>query len=187
MVKLGFIGEGADDKNVLESTAFRSYLDEIGLDYLPNVINASGGGKLLPKHLEPIAAILKDRGATHIVILADKEDDPCITATKSRIDPEQKYLTIVAVRQIENWFLADSEALSNFFKKKYSCDYPEAIKKPKQFFKTESIKIYGRGVNPDMLARRMIQSGFSISKAAAHPMCPSAKYFVEKLKALSSK
>ena len=41
----------------------------------------------------------------------------------------------------------------------------------------------GKGISDKkLLTKDMIRSGFSVLKAAAHPNCPSAKYFVEKLR-----
>ena len=187
MVKLGFIGEGANEKTVLESENFRSLLDQLGLDFVKNVIDAKGGGNLLPKYLEDQIDSLKKEGATHILILADQEDAPCITSVKSRIDPDGRHIVVIAVKAIEAWFLADAATISAYLKFKFECEKPEEIQKPFDHIRQVKLEQTGRGVNhKKQLCSRILQSGFSIEAAAAHPNCPSAKYFFGKLKSLAS-
>jgi hypothetical protein len=53
--------------------------------------------------------------------------------------------------------------------------------------KEEKLKLTNRGVSDKgQLCSRILASGFSLEAAAAHPNCPSAKYFLDKLTALSS-
>jgi hypothetical protein len=187
MVKLGFIGEGANEKTILESAGFRSLLSGFGLEFVGNVIDASGGGNLLPKYLEDQINSLKEYGATHILILADQEDEPCITSVKSRIDPDGEYIIVIAVKAIEAWFLADSTSISSYLRFNYQCDLPEEILKPFAHIKQIKLERTGRGVNHKMqLCSRMLQCGFSIENAATHPNCPSASYFLKKLKSLAN-
>ena len=68
MVKLGFIAEGATEKIVLESEDFKSFLTELKLDFIPEVIDAEGNGNLLPHNIEKHSQILFDKGATKIII-----------------------------------------------------------------------------------------------------------------------
>lgn len=82
MVKLGFIVEGGTEKILLQSDGFQEYLRKLELDFIEDVIDVDGLGNLLPKFLEPITDILMDKGATHIFILTDLDEDKCITKTK---------------------------------------------------------------------------------------------------------
>ncbi|MFQ5447958.1 MAG: hypothetical protein ACE5FF_13600 [Saprospiraceae bacterium] len=153
---------------------------------MENVIDAGGGGNLLPKYLEDQIDTLRGHGATHILILTDQEDAPCITSVKSRIDPEGKHLVIIAVKAIEAWFLADSATISSYLKFNFHCEFPEKILKPLDHIKQAKLERTGRGVNhKKQLCSRMLLNGFSIENAAAHPNCPSAKYFLEKIKSLA--
>lgn len=186
MVKLGCICEGANEKTILESEGFRLLLTELGIDFLGNVIDAKGNGNLLPKYLDDQIDSLKSQGATHILILADQEDEPCITSVKSRIDPEGNHIVIIAVKTIEAWFLADSAAMSAYLKSRFICENPEDFSRPYDHIRKLKWERTGRGLNhKKQLCSRVIQCGFSIENAAAHPNCPSAKYFLEKLKSLA--
>ena len=187
MVKLGLIGEGDTEKRIMESEPFRKLLKENKIDFIKDVVNGKGNGNLIPKKLSSFEKILNDKGATHILILADKESAPCITEAKNNIDPDGNNMVIIANRQIENWFLADSKCMSSFFQNQYVCDNPEEVENPFELIKEKRIELKGRGIgNKRTLGRRMLQSGFSVQNAAAHPNCPSAKYFLGKLKSLSS-
>lgn len=186
MVKLGFIVEGASEKTILKSSMFRSLLAKLGLDFVENIIDATGGGNLLPKHLEDQVALLKMAGATRILLLTDQEDAPCISSIKARINPDGVHIVIIAVKAIEAWLLADTAAISTYMKQNFQCEKPEIIDKPFQFIKAEKLRLTGRGVNDKgQLCSRMLASGFSLEAAAAHPNCPSAKYFLDKLKSLT--
>lgn len=187
MVKLGFIGEGANEKTVLESANFTALLSKLGLEFVENVIDAKGGGNLLPEYLEDQIEKLQEKGATHIVILTDQEDASCITSVKSRVDPEENHVVIIAVKAIEAWFLADTAAIAAYLKFNYKCERPEEILKPFNHIRQIRLEKAGRGVNhKKQLCSRILQSGFSIENAANHPNCPSAKYFIEKLKSLAT-
>jgi hypothetical protein len=52
MVKLGFIGEGAVEKRILESPPFREYLRLRNIDFVVDVEDANGNGNLLPHNIE---------------------------------------------------------------------------------------------------------------------------------------
>ncbi len=100
MVKLGFIGEGAVEKIILESVVFQEFLSSLRIDFVKEVVDATGNGNLLPQNIEGYTKTLKDKGATTIVILTDLDEDQCITLTKNRINPSAEYLIIVTIKQI---------------------------------------------------------------------------------------
>lgn len=178
MVKLGFIVEGESEKKIIESAAFQNLLVSLDLDKVEKVINADGNGNLLPKYIEPYVVELTRLGAEKIIILADQENSPCITAVKDRIDPDRKYLVVISVKAIEAWFLADTDAISKYFKQNYFCEKPEDIEKPFDFCKSENQRIRGRGISDKIIfCKNMLKSGFTIENAA----CPSAAYFLQKL------
>ena len=185
MVNLGFIVEGYTEKMVVRSESFLATLRQLQLNFI-NVIDVEGGGNLLPENLEDSIDLLKGQGAAWIVIITDLEDASCITSVKSRVSPTDECIVVVAVRAIEAWFLADTAAISTFFGQNYQCEQPEQLTNPFLFIKTEKLKLANRGVNSKrLLCSRMLQSGFSLQAAAAHPKCPSAKYFLDKLKSLA--
>jgi hypothetical protein len=185
MVTLGFIAEGDTEKRVLTSESFRNLLNKLGLTFLETVENAGGVSNLRKEKIKSLVQILKDKGANRVLILTDS-DGRCITSAKKEIDPTGENVVIVAVQMIEAWFLADTAAMSIFLKGKYFCETPEAIPNPFETIKTERKERLGSGVGDKRtLGQKMHYSGFSLEAAAAHPNCPSAKYFLDKLTALS--
>jgi hypothetical protein len=187
VVKIGFIVEGASEKKVLDSVAFRQFLKKENIDFVPEIIDAKGGGQMLPNNREKHVSRLKDKGATHIVILTDKENDPCFTSVKNRIEPQENETVLISAKALEAWFLADSETISTILRKTFKYPSPENTDgKPYNAIKNEFSK-NGKDFDTKLiLADRMIRNGFTIEKAAAHANCPSAKYFIKKLKELSN-
>jgi hypothetical protein len=186
VVKIGFIVEGASEKKVLDSVAFREFLKKEKIDFVADVIDAKGGGQMLPHNREKHVSRLKGKGATHIVILTDKENDPCFTSVKNRISPQKGEIVLISAKALEAWFLADSDTVSTILRKQFKFQSPENTDgKPYDAIKNEFSK-NGKDFDTKLiLADRMIRNGFTIEKAAAHTNCPSAKYFLKKLKELS--
>jgi hypothetical protein len=187
VVKLGFIVEGDSEKIILESEAFIKLLQEFKIDFIPEIVNASGGGNLLPRNREDYVQILKDKGATKIIILVDQEDASCITSVKELIEPNEEQKVIVSVKTLEAWFLADSISLAKFLKvNSIVYEHPETFLPALDEIIRVNTLHNNRGVSDKkLLAKRMLLSGFSIQNAAAHKNCPSAKYFLQKIKDLS--
>ncbi len=186
MVKLGFICEGKTERKVLESEKFKALLIKTGIDHIGEVYNAGGSGNLLPERLQEALDLLFSQGAKKIVILTDLDEDVCITLTKKRITTDENRIVIVAVRKIESWFLADSETMSLLLKEKFEFDLPELESDPFNSLKKIFINKYNRGIGvKDTFTARMLKYGFSVENAAQHPNCPSAAYFLKKLKQLT--
>jgi len=114
MVKLGFIVEGKTEKLVIESDSFKKWLAASGCERINPVLDANGGGNLLPQHIEPMVNLLKGAGAEHIIILTDLELDPNLDTVKNRITTTHTDLIFIAVKAIEAWFLADSQAMNSW-------------------------------------------------------------------------
>jgi Domain of unknown function (DUF4276) len=185
MVTLGFIAEGDTEKRVLSSESFRALLQKLGLPFLEDVENAGGVSNLRKDKIKSLVQIQKDKGADKVLILTDS-DGKCITSAKQEIDPSGESIVIVAVQMIEAWFLADTAAMCNLLKGKYYCEAPEAIPNPFDIIKAERKDRLGSGVSDKRtLGQKIHWSGFSLEAAAAHPNCPSAKYFLDKLKSLT--
>jgi hypothetical protein len=182
MVKVGFICEGQTEKIIVDSTDFKNILALHNLQ-LVNAIDATGNGNLLPKNITPFIESLKDNGAEKIFILTDLDKDVCITKTKERINAPETVVVIISVKQIEAWFLADSVTLSKVFGKEYQFDLPENEYDPREKLKEIFMNETDRGIGPSKpgFAKRFLKVGFSISNAAAHPNCNSAKYLLSKL------
>jgi len=112
MVKLGFIVEGGTEKIIVESPAFNSWLNQQGLLLIKPVLDAKGGGNLLPKHIEPMVKLLHAAKAEYIIILTDLEHESNVEIVRQRITTNYTDLIFIAVKAIEAWFLADSQAMS---------------------------------------------------------------------------
>ncbi|WP_170139453.1 DUF4276 family protein [Larkinella arboricola] len=169
----------------MKSDAFQSLLTALGLECTESVIDAAGAGNLLPQNIEHFRQRLIDSGAEHIFILTDLDDQACITLTRERITERPNQTIIVAVKEIESWFLADSETISKLLKSDFSSETPEAQHNPYDFIKKLMLKRTGAGCGSKVnLANKMTRRGFSVEKAAQHPHCPSANYFLTKLQSL---
>lgn len=183
MVKLGFIVEGATEKIILESDRFKQFLKSISIDFVNEVIDAGGNGNLLPHNIIPFTKVLEDRGANKIIILTDLDYDQCITKTKERIQPQTNHIVVVSVKQIEAWFLSDTEALRKFLNDPIiEINNPELIADPFNEIKSLRFSRTGRGVSDKkILAKQMLKNDFSILNASKHNACSSAKYFLHQL------
>ena len=190
MVKIGFIVEGAVDKMILGSRIFQEYLTTLGIDFIKDVVDAGGNGNLLPHNIEKHTKILEDKGATKIFILTDLDADQCITLTKERINSLPNQTVAVSIKEVEAWFLADVLAMQTLLiDPSFTIDNPEVIENPFEEIRRLRVKKTGRGVGSKViLAYQMIDKcGFSIIRAAEHPNCSSAKYFLNKLQEIAAK
>jgi hypothetical protein len=182
MVKLGFIAEGATEKIILESANFRSYLRSLSIDFIEEVRDAEGNGNLLPHNISQHTRILEDKGATSILILTDLDLDLCITKTKERIQPLANHIIVISVKEIEAWFLADTESMRSFLKNPaFVYDNPESNTNLFEEIRQIRLEYTRRGIGTKlMLANQLVKfHNFSIQNAAKHPNCSSAKYFLD--------
>jgi hypothetical protein len=184
MIKVGFICEGKTERAIVESTDFQQLLKRIHIDCIADVIDAGGNGNLLPKNISAFTQRLRAKGAERVIILTDLDNNACITITKERIGAPEDHIVIVAVKQIESWFLADSECMSALCKTRIHFAEPEIPLNPFDEIKNLLLKHTGRGTSDKLLLTSYcLKNNFSITKAAQHPNCNSAKYFIEKLRA----
>jgi hypothetical protein len=183
MVKLGFIVEGNTEKILFRSEAFSNYMKSLGIDFIPEIIDAKGNGNLLPQHITEFTEILKDKGATKIFIIADLETAECVTKTKERISPGEIHQCIISKKAIESWFLADTLAMRNYLgSNDYACENPEEIENPFEEIKKQRLTFKNKGVNDKkILARTILGSGFSFENIISNQACSSARYFHQKL------
>lgn len=184
MVKVGFIVEGACEKIVIESAVFKDFLQRNDFELIEPVVDANGAGNLLPHNIEPFIGVLEANGAERLYILTDSDGLP-VESIKERINHAKITAYFIAVKAIEAWFLADTQAMKKFLEIENFAEeqFPEeTLELPwdrisKIVKETGSVK--GRGKNKVAFAKRMITHwGFSIENAAQHPNCPSAKCVV---------
>lgn len=192
MVKVGFICEGKTETNLLSADRFGSFLSEIGIERI-NVINAETSGNLLPHNIIPYIASLTNEGASVIVILTDLDEQACIAITRDRIKPRPQDILVVAVKEIEAWFLANTNAMRVLFgSPDFIFEHPEKENEPFRVINQLLVQYTGRGIGNNSkriggkirLVNRLINNGINVEESAEHPNCPSARYFIEKLKAI---
>ncbi len=188
MVKIGFIVEGHCERAVLGSNAFQGYLSKTGILNVYDIQNAKGKGNLLNETATSLAQIIRDKGAEHIVVLRDMDSLPDVEAAKSEVIKAGDLTVCVAVQELEAWFLADSETISTIFKTNFFFDEPEQETDPFGTLNNLSRQFrQGRGIDDKRkFTNLMLANGFTIEKAARHPNCPSAQYFLSTLQTLAS-
>ena len=191
MVTVGFIVEGDSDKKLIESPTFKEWAkQEFQLEILDNVIQAGGNGNMCSRNIATYVSLLKKQSnPDKIVVLADLDPEkcaPCITKRKEIIGKKDIDLVIIACKAMESWFLADTHAMQLWTKDSHFFEQaPEQTSDmPWERLKEIALTKTGRGTGRSKIsfARKFIEiHKFDISRAAQHPNCPSAKYFVEKL------
>jgi hypothetical protein len=192
MVKVGFICEGTTEQILLQSDAFKQLLATLNIEQI-RVINAEGSGNLLPHNIAEYVTILEGAGTESIIILTDLDEDICITRTKDRISARKQDIVIIAVKKIEAWFLACSPAMQSLLSQPdFHFTAPENEKDPFGTINYLLVKRNGRGIGKKSagkikLITRLLEAGLDLLQAAAHPNCPSAGYFLKKLKEIAAK
>ncbi|MDR6562562.1 MULTISPECIES: hypothetical protein [unclassified Arcicella] len=184
MVKLGIICEGESEGVIFKSENFISLLNSIGIELI-DVQETGAKNQFYGERLNAHRQILIDKGATQVIALLDLDKDQCITVTKEKVLDFPNQSIVVAVKEFENWYLADTNALSSFLGR-----YIEEVNFPEMYVEAIDEMINLKGFtfpkSKPKLAKKMINSGFSIQNAASHPNCPSANYFLTKLKQCAS-
>ncbi|MEZ0541970.1 DUF4276 family protein [Fibrella arboris] len=192
MVKVGFLVEGGCERIVLRSPAFSNFLLQHDIEIVGDVIDMDGKGNLTQssKRMQSQVQTLRNRGANWIIVLGDldeAETDEAVSRIKAKVYKAENLSTCLAVQELEAWFVADSDTLSTLFNTPFYHDKPEAIVKPSAFLKEQRLIYTGQGIKDKKgFATAMINNGFSINRAAAHPNCPSARYFLDKLQTIAS-
>jgi hypothetical protein len=188
MVNVGFIVEGHCEKAVLGSAGFHVFLSKAGVTNVYDVQNVKGKDNLLTDTATSLAQILRDKGATHILVLRDLDDLPDRETAQKEVIRAIDLSVCVAVRELEAWFLADSDTLSAIFKTSFFFEHPEQESNPFETLNQLSRQFrQGRGIDDKRkFTNLMLANGFSIEKAAEHPNCPSARYFLTTLQTLAS-
>ena len=194
MVKVGFLVEGDTEKVIVQSEAFQDLCKSLGIEVIRNVFppHKKERGKDIFKNPEKIASfinILSDMGASVIFCIRDLEDLPNISIAKAEIASVDKRITkIIVVRKIESWFLADIVTIEKYFNNAVTSQFPEVqfpelLFRPDEKLKEVSVATRnGKGIGDKLLfAKSLVRNGFSIQRAAAHPNCHSARYFLNKL------
>ena len=180
--KVGFIVEGGSEKVIVESTQFRDFLDGKGYELVTPVIDAKGGGNLLPQNIESFVARFDVEAVDHIFVLTDLENEPSVDAVRQRIKNESIQFSFVAVKALEAWYLADSAAMNSWLD---DADFHEAQPEQTQTMPWDRLKEIatergkrGPGQKISFAKKITKHHGFSLVHAAQHQNCPSATELV---------
>ena len=186
-MKIGLIVEGDCERIILKSDIFRETLRQNNLELVADVVNIGGKGNLKNRKIQSQVEILRSKGTEKIIVLRDLEDLPSIATAKNEVYQAPDIIICIEVKTLESWFLADSETLSTIFKSRFYFEYPETENRPIDKLKFFSLQFTNTGIgDKKIFARKMVKNGFSIQRAAQHPNCPSANYFLNKLQSLNS-
>jgi hypothetical protein len=194
MVRVGFVVEGDCEEILIKS----SYFHQLAVQYhlkICQVVNTRGRGNLCPKNISTAIANCRLANPDKILVLTDLECEPCITVAKEHLGKEGVNQIVVAKKALEAWFLADTNAMRTWLQ---NDEFPgelmpeETTKMPWEHLKELARHYHQKGRGPGTRKKRFAkiminQIGFSIERAANHPNCPSAKYFLAKLQQLSPK
>lgn len=188
MVKVGFIVEGDTEKILIESNMFKQWATRRNIEIVAPVLDAKGGGNLLPQNIEPLVRILQAKSPHYIAILTDSEGYP-VANVINRIGTQHTNLIFVAVKALEAWFLADAEAMKIWLSiGSFHESQPELTPgKPWDRLReiARALTKPGPGASKPGFAKKMVEKyGFSLERAANHPNCPSAAYFCSGLEGL---
>jgi len=184
MVRLGILCEGESEIFILESETFNIFLTKNSIE-LVAIRPVGSKNQYWQDRIESHIAILEDVGVDHILIMVDLDKDSCITFTRSEIKTGINRHVVVSVKEFENWYLADNNALSKMIGKKIaSIGFPEEEEEPVRKI-TQLNNGRGFGGSKPRIAKNMVRCGFSLENAAQHSNCPSATYFLNKLQQLA--
>ncbi|WP_158550023.1 DUF4276 family protein [Runella aurantiaca] len=185
-MKIGFLCEGPTDEYFLKSSEFKKLLDSLEI-ILIGVRNLNGKGNLKTSRVLTQSRILFDEGAEKVFVLVDLDHDKCITKTKELIPEHDNQTIVVAVREVEAWLLADRQNMADFLEVDYELEFPEKLSDPKnEMLELARSKFSPRILTETKVFYRIMDNGFSLRRAAQHPNCPSAAYFLNKLSVLNT-
>lgn len=182
MVTVGFVVEGPSDKKLVESESFQRWMP---------AATANCSSRKITAFVDKLK--IQAKNPDKVIVLADLDPDrcaPCISKRKEIIGNDGIDLIVIARKALESWFLADTEAMRRWTGNKgFYEDQPETL----SGIPWDRLKEIGRdrdrgrgpGASKIIFARKFIRhQGFDVRRAAEHPACPSARYFVERLRAL---
>jgi hypothetical protein len=185
MVKVGFVVEGPSEKRLIDSANFQDLCTNVGLEVCRPIIVIGGvgdGGRDITGFIRDCRHQAKPE---KVLVLVDLENAPCFQVCKEKLGGSTTAdAVVIARRTLEAWFMADAEAFAQWTQDKICIPFPE-LEQDNFLLLAELAKtlgIRGPGVNHDSFARTMNNKyNFSLERAALHPHCPSAAYFLHAL------
>ena len=176
--KIGFIVEGGSEKIIIESPQFRAFLNKHGYELVTPVIDAEGGGNLLPQNIEEFISRLEQKQVDAIYVLTDLEDELHIETVRQRVRHTKITFAFIAVKALEAWYLADTDAMNTWLGTQdfYESEPEKTVGKPWDRLKEIAAEKGKRGPGQKIsFAKRITKYWhFAIENAAKHEACPSA-------------
>lgn len=176
--KIGFIVEGGSEKIIIESPQFRAFLNKHGYELVTPVIDAEGGGNLLPQNIEEFISRLEQKQVDAIYVLTDLEDELHIETVRQRVRHTKITFAFIAVKALEAWYLADTLAMNTWLGTQdfYEPEPEKTVGKPWDRLKEIAAEKGKRGPGQKIsFAKRITKYWhFAIEHAAKHEACPSA-------------
>ena len=183
MVRLGIICEGESETIIFNDDSFKNWLNSLGIKLI-SVQETGSINQFFEDRFEKHRSLMLLKNVDFILALIDLDKSPSLKEHKNKVSILEKEAVVIAVKEFESWYLADNNALSKLLDKQVLIEFPEEIQEPvKEIVKLNNGKGFGK--SKPFLAKMMLRNGFSIENAAKHPNCPSAKYFINKLRNLN--
>jgi len=183
-IKVGFIVEGGSEKIIVESQQFRTLLAQYGYELVTPVIDAKGGGNLLPQNIDVFIQRFVSKDVDRIFVLTDLEDEESVQIVRERIAHDSIDFSFIAVKALEAWYLADTSAMNlwlgsdDFFEERPEQTIDKPWDRLSEIAQERGLR--GTGRNKIAFAKRMVKHwGFSVEQSASHPACPSATELVQ--------
>lgn len=180
ILKLCIYVEGYSDQILLNGQ--NNWFKSLGFDI--NIYQTGGRGTMIKKARGYNWMATLD-GAKQIIFMPDLNTDACAMLTRENLgmDSEKNTVTIVMIRELEAWVLADGEAIQNSIGVEYRpAGQTDTEAYPKR--KLHSLMANKLGYPPTAtLACKIVAPHFSIQRAANYNT--SAKRFTDYLKKIS--
>lgn len=196
MVTVGFVVEGDSEAALVNSSRFRDSLQHhTKLRVVDPVVNAGGNGGQCSRNIELHVNRLRTQATPNrVVVLADLDPEvcaPCIRKRKEIIGSQGIDLVAIARQAIESWFLADTEAMRTWLDDPTFYESDPELPTRTSWDRLKEVsrerKRRGPGKSKVIFARKMVRRfGFDVYRAAEHPQCHSARYFVRRLRQLAT-
>ena len=196
MVRVGFLVEGECERVLVEHHV-KPWAKENNIKIIAN-IEVGGSGNFKSYNFDGFLKLCYQHGPDYIIVLTDL-DNECVANIKNRIDRPEIDLICVAKKSLESWYLADTEAMKCWMPTFQPMQYPELMPKNQQPWdviaelsgqhpyrkgRDDPARVrgqMGKRKKTEFTTQMIREFNFSLVRAATHPNCASAKYFVDHL------
>jgi len=167
-MNLGFIVEGFTEYEIVNSDKFKQFIQDCGHELVEPIINAEGGGNLLPRYINDFIRRINSGNikADKIIVITDLENEDSVEVVKDRIHVNSidRDCIFVPVKAIESWFIAHLDVIRKTTDKKFPDVNDPENKEILPWDRIKKIcvdnKIRGPGFSKLAFSKRMIRNGF---------------------------